>query len=293
MPKTSDTISSAEIQKLLSDPKYRIQLHNLVHNETEKVYKILGSWGAQINGGIEEVAKKRIDEAEQATENLRKIFSYGCYFGLEDQNGLWSKSLNRLGTLPHSNGSVFLIDLQTYPALLVLYAGGLGSLAGGKYYNLKAVLDSKLKTVTHGQQPLVLKANCTLLGQYGNQLLDLERKKTPLSDHLNELFKENTPKEVVYKEDFDQLFDKWEILLAMTVADFLKERPMGAWAPVGAFSWRDQYGDDSSLKLVESEIDNNDKEWDLLKAGLFGGSVARAKEAIGTVKEIAGKVAFF
>lgn len=292
MAKTNIAITPAKIQKLLSDPKYRIELHNLMHEETEKVYKILSTWNTQMSNNIEEVAIKRIKQAEEVTADLTKIFAYGNYFGLEDQSGLWGKSLNRLGTLPFYNGSVFLIDLQSYPALLVLYAGGLSALAAERYYNLRVLLDAKTKSEAKEPAPLVLRANCTMLGQHGNRLLGFERRKTPLSDHLNELFKNSIPNEIAYKEDFDQLFDRWEIIVGMVVADFLKERPLGAWAPVGAFSWREEYSSNRTLNAVGQELDGK-ADHPLLKAGLFGGSASRAKEAYTTVKEIAEKVAFF
>jgi len=280
---------SAQIKKLLSDPKHRIMLHNLVYKETEKVYKTLSTWDPQVAGSIDGIIKKRIAEAEIATETLRKIFAYGCYFGLEDQQELWTMSLNRLGTMPFTNGSDFLIKLQSYPAMLVMYAGGVNSLAGNRYYNLRSVLSSKAKTAAYGQQPLVAVANCTMLGSGANSLLGFENRKTPLSDHLNRLLVKDEPHELIYETDFNSVFDRWEVLLGMVVADNLRARASGAWAPVGAFSWRDEHSDERALNIIEQEMKSDN--WGPLKVGLFDASPDRAGKAFAVVKELADGLA--
>jgi hypothetical protein len=294
--KKEQTVKSNEIQKLLSDPKYRIELHNLVHQETERAYKSVENLKVQTQD-IEGTAKSAISDFEAATKNLRNIIAYGCYFGTKEQSYLWNGALNRLATQPQTAGSTFLLTLQLYPALLVMYAGGLSALAAGNLENLKNILTAQYTSDARDPQELVLEANCTMLGNAGNQLLGYERRKTPLSDHLFELFDASLPKELTFGQDYALLFDRWEILVGMVVADIYRDRGknigFGSWAPVGRFSWRGEYTDGASIKLVRKELESQKLNWMPLKAGLFDGSEIRATDALGVVEQIAAKVGFF
>ncbi|HVS79019.1 MAG TPA: hypothetical protein VHD84_01885 [Candidatus Saccharimonadales bacterium] len=294
--KKEQTIKPRDVQKLLSDPRYRIELHNLVHQETERAYKSVEGLSVQTQD-IEGVAKKAISDFEEATKNLRTIIAYGCYFGTKDQAYLWNGALNRLATEPQVAGSTFLLTLQLYPSLLAMYAGGLSALSASNLGNLKSIFKVQSTSSARDPRELVLEANCTMLGNAGNQLLGYERRKTPLSDHLFELFDESLPKELSFGQDFALLFDKWEILIGMVVADIYRGRGrntgLGGWAPVGRFSWRGEYSDGASLKVVRKELELEKSNWGPLKAGLFDGSEARAKEALSVVEQVAAKVGFF
>ena len=115
--------------------------------------------------------------------------AYGCYFGTPDQAYLWGNALTQLSTIPQLAGSVFLLKLQLYPALLVFYTGGLAALAAKNTTNLKAIFNVKSNDNNSEPHALVISANCTMLDQNaGNQIFKTERLKTPLSDHLFKLF---------------------------------------------------------------------------------------------------------
>lgn len=292
MAETKPPLKPSDIQKLLSDPKYRIELHALVHKETEKVYKSIEALTVQTQD-VEATAKKAIEDFETVTKNLRMIMAYGCYFGTKDQAYLWSGSLTRLSSMPQIGGSTFLLTLQLYPALLVMYASGLAALAAKNEVNLKTVFEVQSSSAARDAHPLVLEANCTMLGDAGNQLLGYERRKTPLSDHLFELLEATLPKELSFGQDFAQLFDSWEILVGMMVADQLKDRPFSNWAPVGRFSWRNEYSESTALKQVKKEVEEEKPTWPPFTAGLFGGSPIRLREAFSVVETIAKRVGFF
>ena len=287
-------INPKEVQKLLSDPNNRIELHNLVDKETERAYKSVEVLTVQTQDVLN-VAKKALPDFEIATENLRMVVAYGCYFGTKEQAYLWSGALSRLSTMPQVAGSVFLLKLQLYPALLVLYAGGLSAVAAKNPESLKALFSVQSTDKSREPRELVLDANCTMLGDAGNQIFELERRKTPLSDHLYDLFAETLPKELRFGQDFEQLFDDWEILVGMIVADSrtIKSSLLGSWGPVGRFAWRGEYSGLSTLKALRKELDKDKPDWFPLTAGLFGGSIVRAREALTVIEKLADRVSFF
>jgi len=287
----SAKIKKTDVQTLLSDPKHRIELHDLVQKQTVDAYDSVLLLDAQPGGDVLPVAKKAIQNFEVATFKLRTTMAYGCYFGASDQAYLWESVLTKLSTVPQVAGSVFLLKLQLYPALLVFYAGGLAALGAKNTVNLKAIFEVKSRDNSREPRPLVVDANCTMLENAGNQVFDTERRKTPLSDHLFEMFDSTPLRELAFGQDFQQLFDEWEILIAMVFADTFRDNQsgFGGWAPVGRFSWRDQYSNNSILKSFKKQLS---PEWAPLKAGLFNSDVERARAALDTVENIADRVSF-
>ena len=74
----------------------------------------------------------------------------------------------------------------------------------------------------------------------------------------------------------------FEYLLALVHADLNRlERQEYWWGPIGCFAWRHQYfNQEERIALkIDAEIDAEGTNWPLLKADLFGGSVAQVKTA--------------
>ena len=286
----ADQLTPEKIKKLISDPKNKIQLHDLVHKETERIYKLVQGMSPNNREDAAKHAKGWMEQIEKETKTLRDIFAYGCYFGSEELAYIWTKSLNRLGTLAHTNGLDVMIKLQLYPAMLVLYAGGVSATAVGNAVNLKALFDAAYKDPHHDPGLLAYKTNGWLLDQnLANQILELERRKTPLSDHVFEVIEAGFPESLVVKDDFPLEYDKWEVILGMVVSHHLKDRSSGPWAPVGRFVWRHEDNGQTGLKVVLEDIEVGKNNWPPLTVQLFNGSLDDAKEAHKHISSIASE----
>jgi len=280
------------ITDMLTNPELRISLHRRLHHETEEVHKTIEGWETQTTSSLEDVIKARILEGENTTKILRNSFMYGCYFGTKEQSQLWQRSLNRLGTLPHHQGSTLLIDFQIYPALLVLYAGGIGSISSGSMFNLKYLIDSYVSIHGRDKVKIIEKANCGMLGNNGNKLLGTDNRYTPLSDHLLDIFKSEVPEEIVFNEDIEDIFDRLEILISMAIADIDRNQNNYIWAPLGRFAWRGNAMGGSILAKIGKELEEEGDLWSPIKAGIFGSSSNRAKAAHEVILSLVNKRAF-
>lgn len=287
-------LTPAKIKALIIDPKKRIELHDAVHKETEQLYKLLSSIDTQDSNQATEAVKAWMEKVEQESHRLRQLFIYGCYFGTDDQAYIWTRSLNRLGSLVHGNGPRNLIDLQLYPAMLALYTGGISAIAAGNGASLKALFSTKYQQPYHEPGLLARKTHGWLLDtNFANQVLELERRKTPLSDHVYELLATDYPETLIVKDDFARHYDRWEVILGMVVAHHLESKESGRWAPVGRFAWRSVGNGRDGLGVVFDEIELQQSDWPPLIVGLFNGSVKDAKGAHAYVKDVASKVNFF
>src|SRR5439155_10183574 len=133
--------AAATIKRYILDPNARIRLHDLVHEETERVIAELtaAAFPAQTNLQPAEEVQRRVAKYEALTETLRAILITGCYWGNQTHVPLWTGCLQRVANATGSrNGLVYLLKLRRYPALVLLYAAGVASVAGEHYDTLAA-----------------------------------------------------------------------------------------------------------------------------------------------------------
>jgi hypothetical protein len=280
-----------EYKTFLTDNKHRINLHQLLHEETEKVYGLIEGYQTRASEPIE-AAKEWFRKVETAEKDLCQMLFYGCYFGSTAQSGLWEKTLDRLATVPHVDGIGLLVEAQLYPALLAFYSAGIASLEANNTQALRALFSANTSKPHNKPKPLSTEVHCWIIGtDEANIILDTQNKKTPLSDHLAALLAEDFPKSLIGKYGFDMAFDRWETLVSMFVAHTLKDRQSGAWAPIGRFSWRAEAYGQNGLGVLESEIEKFKNKWPPIIAGLFPNHEV-AKEALDFVKQLASRFNF-
>lgn len=290
----ADTLTPAKIKKFIGDPKNRIELHDIVHEETERIRALIVDMDLHANTDTAKAAKAWMERMEDETKTLRGLFSYGCYFGTEDYAYLWTKSLNRLGTVPHSNGNQVMLDLQLYPAMLVLYAGGISAMAARNLYSLKSLLSSRYQLPHRGEAPLITQSHGWLIDQsVANAVLELERHHTPLSDRVHDVIATTYPQELLVSDDFSQGYDRWEIILCMTAAHYNITVDEREWAPVGRFAWRRQANGNAVIETIGAEIERDQSAWPPLTVQLFDGSKESALNAYQLVKKQAQHISFF
>jgi hypothetical protein len=206
----------------------------------------------------------------------------GCHGGGKSYEQLWAKSIERLTYQAiERNRSIEWPNLKLYPALLLLYGGGIASVAAGRYDTFATLLTKVIVRVGTEDLPLVLTLHTwnVMNKGIGQQLPNMERHFTPVSEHLyivlREPLREFLPQDTRYQE----CFDRFEYLLALVHADLNQKQNGGFWGPVGCFGWRGtgayHVGEHRIMKEIELEVANADKNWPLLEAGLFDASVER------------------
>jgi hypothetical protein len=274
-------ITDAKIKDLIAKPENRIELHDLVDKETEKLLEAIQAFNLLQGQETLAAAKTWIKEIEEKSSTLIKIFAYGCYFGMPEHSYLWQKSLERLAGNRPIDG--LLHKLQLYPVMLVLYAGGLSAIAAKNSANLKSLLSSRI-SYEHHDNTLILgyDVNGWLLNEHGNQIFGTERK-IPTSDHVLDVLKEAYPQSLLRDSSLEATFDKWEVLSCMAVAFDTKDEHGNQWAPTGRFSWTRN----GQLDAVKAEIESEKSAWQLIELGMFNKDVEEALAALEFVRQVA------
>lgn len=281
----SAKMAVATVKRHLVDPTAKIRLHDLVHEETERLFREINGPAFDGNQRLTQHQEihTRLEKYGVLSETLLSIIVTGCYWGDAGATALWVSSLQRIANLAGVDGThLHLLRLRRYPALLLLYGAGLAACAAGKYETLAAILTKpkvkekhpKFKNDSICAQvfPEVVNMNGELNSQPG-----FSDPRYPFNGRLyyklRGFFREYLPRD----EDYEEVFDRFEYLFGLVHADlnrFKQDHTPGWWGPKGWFDVRNK-----TIQKISTEMETAGTDWPLLKAGLFAGSPQQALTA--------------
>lgn len=308
-PPTQDLL--AELEEYLTDDRRPIRLNRLIQRTTEEAYKAslsLHERHLQLEGSPASCAEW-LAQYDSMMKSLLSLVIHGCHWGEARHIDLWVRCIERMASiLEEAPGFTPGLDLRTYPATLVLYGGGIASIAAGRYDTLVALFHKSQVTrwaqaalpaalVLHGSAPLSSPNGSYSLDDFMRHLAKLERRYTPTSDHLIEVLRETMRDIEPDDYKYDALFDRFECLLALTVGHIqagpVKRHPHIAQArptlpsvhirwPVGRFGWRRNNNPDM-LNMLAQEQRNSGTTWAPLASGMFDGDSQRFSALLGAL----------
>jgi hypothetical protein len=244
-------------KRFLAKAEFRIQLDELVGKEARKLDRTLQTSDFAVTGNFSrELVVQRIARLESITEPLARIAGVLGRWGTGTEFRMITDLLTQFGVRDSAGGLVILINLRTYPAVLIFYACGLGLLAAKRYADLFNLFSFPLvvnrETSTSAVGHLLLSAWAGGENETWRMLPDLEKRKTALSDHLHDVFQSWSHDYLFSPGSYTHLFEEFELLGSLayiTISnskDMLQAAVNGAsgsnfvWAPIGRVSWDGQ-----------------------------------------------------
>lgn len=282
-----DTASDL-VKRYITNRRHRIQLHDLVMGESERVHEAISAEHFPIDTVFNsEELVERLTKYEDLTKTLQAILVTGCYWGEEEHTEVWAQSLQRVANPPEANVNRFYEvwkNLRLYPALILVYAGGMAAIAKGNYSTFAALL-TEPTVEEYGQRRRLVEMVYTwrvLESRIAKQHIPgLENHHTPLSDHLFGLMRNPLRAYLLDDSSYTRAFDRFEYLYGLVHADFYSQERDRVWGPVGNFGWRYARlgsNDYSTMTEIKDEVSSLGENWPPLTAGLFGGSPERFLE---------------
>lgn len=258
----SASVAVATLKRYLPELVDRIRLRDLVMGEVESLYALIAS-GALLTGQADtaEDFARRVSQNESAAEVVIALLATGAFWSEEDeQQSLWVRCVERLANPADADaGAGPWPSLRRYPALLALYAAGLGALANRRS-NLFGALVLRPRVRVHSEvkraaEVLHCRSDEIFHDAFARKLPGLEKRKAALSDHLFEVLRTSLRDLVPDEDDYADLFDRFEYFLALAYVGLrLKESPDARiWGPVGRFGWRAERNNFAMFKQVEEE----------------------------------------
>ncbi|GKQ98730.1 SIR2 family protein [Aeromonas hydrophila] len=292
-------------KRYLAKPEHRIQLDELFSQETERLLTQLddnqfspqGQWN-------QDEFRSQVQRYEALTEPLARMAGVLGRWGdgselpllLDIIRGLYHQA-EKIG-----NGLTVWLGLRSYPAVLVFMTYGVGLTRSQRWKTLHELLVAPWPREHRDSKRVV---STLFLGEWKgarnevwNQLEGLDRRKTPLSDHLLEVMTNWRSSFAGVSAEFELVFEQFEFLAALTYLEEDSEAsleqahantPHGLFArmPVGRVGWRE-----SSANSLILELQSEATITALLDAGFARNSRRFLELSIESFKRYVGKMSW-
>jgi predicted CopG family antitoxin len=269
-------------KKYLVDPKHRIDLHDLVTNETAVLSARLSDTEFPVSGipFNKDQIIERLHQYESATETMREIIVTGCYWGEAEQAHYWTDAIKRIAS-PNTKslGAERWFMLRLYPALLLLYSGGIASLARREpSYSIFEPLYSQVDVrLGQGPRPLVESLNALMIleDRFARELPGLaERQAVPMNQYLHGLLRQSFRGLLAEDTSYDECFNRFEYLVSLVHKDALNY--YGSLP--GRYMWS-RWGKGVEQRVAEEARQQKEK-WPPFQYRMFGGALERFEKLV-------------
>ena len=295
-PPSSAALAVAEAKRYLVDDSGRIRLHDLLLAEAERTKEQAAAVHLRpAETDLNEYAD-RASLLEASVSVLAPLVATVCQWGDERHIESVLEALVRVVDTTPRNGIVHLLSLRNYPAALVLSAGVLGAIAGRKPRTVAMLL----RTPLDDAQGRTMTAGTLLVPEMifeGNLVMPLAQKRRGANQNflvpVNEIFHDAVRPFLhdQFPEDrrFDDAYDEWEGVAAMTFAQARSTSGGYVAYPVGRLVWRNKYDlERGVIARFGNEIKAQGDHWRYVEAGLYP-SAERALELVTGMEKAAAQ----
>lgn len=212
----------ATAKRFVAKPEHRIQLDDLLSNEVERLVVLISAanLGAQGNWSQQEF-RSRVQLYEAATEPVAQISGLLGRWGDDTEFNLVIDIIRALYAHAEKEGSglVAWLGLRSYPTVLVFFAYSLGLVRAQRWHALHRLFATEIVRENGKSKRLI---DVLYLWHwkgaekdFWNNIEGLERRRTPLSDHLFEVFTSWSKSFAPLTTEFELLFSRFEMLAAL------------------------------------------------------------------------------
>jgi hypothetical protein len=273
------------IKELISSTNSQIKLHEFAVEEVRRFLSTTSDDSFATSGQFsDEELLERISSYEHHSKDLSMIVAYLSHWANETQlstlTKIISRSCDRL--LESRGGLVAWVNLRWYPLLLVIYHAGISALVGKNYRSLSSIFYTKLGSSDYDDSGSFFALK---VGDAAGKLADVfkripehNRKYTPLSEYLYKFVQPELDDMFFLGKGYEEIFDEFEILFALVVADLNKQKDTHVLGPIGRFGWKNRMHGTSPFQKLRNEAAQYKNNWGPIQAGMFGRQYERFEE---------------
>lgn len=283
------------LERYISDSQHPIKVSKLIDSTVDQVVKMASGEAFSANGDPDlttELVTARVRRYEAACSTLLAMAMIGGYWSKEEYYPAWQKAMEGLSSTISSSGLDFWLKLQRYPVTLLLYALGLGAVGADRL----GFLGRMLRTTIHGEHQKNMPAVKMLPpfcffsdGRVMGILEGMERRKVPLSDWIHETLWPYAERIIHNNNRYSLVFDKLEILIALSYAYYKGEWSEWYWAPPGAFVHRSE-NRVLILQEIEESLSTERDESRFVTCKIFGETAEDCKQGLDALEQFISKL---
>jgi len=284
---TSEPSLDDEVKEYLSDPGFRIRLDDLVARELRTVTQTFQKPEFSMTADATfEAFSARLHQYESAMARLNTVTMLVAKWGTAEHQAILERIIARLADGNEiAGGKGVWLGLRWYSILLLMYGGGIAAMSAQNYLSLSTLFNTRLGDHVSGrstQEAIVATISGILEVDRSGAFKTLpgyERNYVPRSEYLFKTIQPAIEDVLFLGRSYEELFDRFEILYALTYADIQDRKGNHFWGPPGRFGWKTSRGQQGSpYSALLEEAGNFGDAWPPVRSGLFGGSVERFKE---------------
>jgi len=273
-------MNNEEIKKLIADDHLRIELHDRMGHNLNKLIEALD--GEQLSNdttySLEEF-KARIEKIEELAEELCTIQVLLAYWGTVKQSSLFTFSLNSITlALKGKRDRNIWRAVKWHSIQQLFYCGGISAVASGNYYKLYELFDLMIPPpdqtkdmVTISQALLIVNSK---IDNVYNKLIENDNHITPLSEYLYNQINLIFNKVISLGPLYEPSFDRFELMRALDYIDRKHDDiPEQSWSPIGRFYLKTF--ENNPFHQILNEAEKHKENWAPLQAGFCHGSYER------------------
>ena len=291
----SAEVAVASLKRYLSDPRRSIQLFDLIDSTIDRATSVTSEYGFDSQSTSttnKELVTARMRAYESVYSILLSMAVVGGYWAEDDHTPVWSRALERLAMMPTLGGSSHLLALRAYPAVLLLYALGIGAVERknfaflGRIFNIK-IADRNIRSQTVSILYSIY-FNDALLSQHWKGVIEgMERHYFPMNDWLHDVLRDPFRQLIPDDNKYSLAFDTLEILISTAYPRFETRYTYGNIP--GSFIHR-RSNRIRILTEIRDSIDDLEDDSPFVKCGIFGGSVTECTAALKELEKYADNI---
>ena len=238
----------------------------------------------------------RVRRYEAACSTLLAMATVGGFWAEEEHYPVWQRALLRLGSKKSSSGTVLWLELQRYPATLLLYALGLGAVVAGRLLFLRHLLTTKLRKEHQEDVPAVQILPPFCLFERGGQVMQIlegmNNHYAPLNDWIHDALRPHAEHIIPDNDHYTLIFDKLEMLMVLSYAHHEADRSSERyWGPPGAFGCRSA-NSNSILREMEESLSAEGNASPFVRSGVFGEAAEDCKQDLVALKNFVSRLSW-
>ena len=278
----SDSDIVAITKEYISDSKSTIKLHDIISQKLREFVANMQEMrpSYDISGHAIDETRRRIKYYESRVRELQLITICITYWGSDIHRPMLRKIIARAtDPIDVRGGIVFWLTLRWYPIMLLTYASGISAIASNNYSFLSEILLGKVRAPDSSTKSLEL---AITMGETSSSLNDAfktlpghEKNYVPRSEYLFKFFQPVFDDLLFLGSDYEYMFDKFEVFLALVCADLSWHKYDHFWGPPGRFAWKTRGRATHPFSDILLEAESFKNNWAPLKYNLFQGSYER------------------
>lgn len=275
------------VKKGVADPGQAPAIHDLMYQAVSDLVALIQTderFAIGVAFSDEELGR-RTEALEEVSAPVVRAAAWGGFYGAPNTKALWPGLVGRLAngvdrTEKNPAHDVWPM-LHLHPAVLVLYATGVGAIAGDRPDLLAPLLARRTVLERNELEAVGLQIHATtpFLNDGIANRLPGRATRTSASDRVYEALLPAFEGLIPGERAIAHEFDRFEYVLSLMRFDASRGDGDRGWAPGGRFIWRREDGS-RVMDEVKVEITAMGSAWPLLREGLFQGSADRLAVAV-------------